>query len=206
LISETTRLLFTQNAQVPAHCMAVVLTDATILLCGGWQNRSIANTCYLYTPSLDKWDEYAWPMQINREGHALSLYDGNVYAYGGRTTTNHLLSSIELLSYSKGWRLLDYTMNMPDAYFASAVLPEPTPPSLRWLLITAICIAVFIGVIFMCNLLVRRLRRLGTRLVFINDVQLTCSCVGYVKIKCKWFDSWSYHPIEMERGYPIEID
>jgi hypothetical protein len=147
----------------------VAPTNDTVLLCGGWQNHAIANRCYLYTPSTDKWDD-AWPMNYNRTGHGLSLYKGSVYAYGGYNGT--FLSSIEVLSLTHGWSVMPYLMNTSTAFFASVVLPEPAEPSLQWLLDTAICIAALVVVAVMCVLLLRWLRRLNTRIVFIDVTQL----------------------------------
>jgi hypothetical protein len=72
-------------------------------------------------------------------------------------------------------------MNTSTAFFASVVLPEPAEPSLQWLLNTAIGIAALIAVAVLCVLLLRWLRQLSTRLVFIDDTQLAIVCRCSIK-------------------------
>ena len=155
------------------HAVVALLSD-TILLCGGTQIFNVANKCILYTPFSNKWDD-SWPMKVNRTGHALSLYKGIVYAYGGTNETSDVVSSIEMLSYTSGWHVLPYTMNQSDAFFASVVLPEPTASI--WSIITpAICIIVLSAIVVVYAVLKQYHRQLVMQRVFIKDVQYLIVC------------------------------
>ena len=158
------------------HTVVALLND-TILLCGGTQNGIVANTCFLYTPLSNNWND-AWPMNDNRTGHALSLYKGVVYAYGGKSDKDAkgtLLSSIEILTYTSGWRVLPYTINQSNAFFASVVLPEPTASI--WPFITpAICVIVLSAIVVVYVVLVQCRRQLAIQRVFIKDMQFLVVC------------------------------
>jgi hypothetical protein len=160
-----------------AEHAVVALHNDTILLCGGTQNGTVANQCFLYIPSKNKWND-AWPMKINRTGHALSLYKGIVYAYGGEKDKNETgtwLSSIEMLSLT-GWRLLSYKMNQSDVvFFASVVLSEPVGSI--WLFTTpAICIILLSAIVAVYAVLMLFRRQLAIQHVFIKDMEYQFVC------------------------------
>jgi hypothetical protein len=108
-----------------ASCAVVAINDSTALLCGGVKyDYAISNRCFFYSSVKDSWTESTWPLKIARRSHAMTVYNGSVYAYGGEVGGGAFVDATEKLSEDQGWEIhLPGTRYKIDLDFASIAIP-----------------------------------------------------------------------------------